>query len=119
MSDSWGGPHVAQLFLTDYCLDSVVDRRSGVRQRRRAVTGDSGSGPALRPMEPPGLAHGSLQGGRRVAQAVAGHSSLTRRMDLGILWRRLRRKPRPDLGRDARRAAASERRRPVDALWGA
>ena len=103
----------------DRCLDAVIDRRGGVRHWPYAVTGDSGSGQARRSMEPPGLAHGSLQGSRRVAQAVAGHSSFTRRMDLGIRWRRLRGKPRPNLGRHARRAAVAEGRRSVDALCGA
>ena len=75
--------------------------------------------PASQPTESSGLAYRSLQGRRRVAQAVAGHSSFARRMDLGILRRCLRRKSGPNLGRHARRAAAAEGRRSVDALRGA
>src|SRR5437879_10496725 len=53
-----------------------------------------------------------------MAQAVAGHASLARRMDLGFLWRRVCRKPGPHLGRHARRTAAAEGCRSVDTLRG-
>ena len=93
----------------DRWLHPVVDRRGVVWHRLYAV----------RPMESPGLAYGSLQSRRRVAQAAAGHASLARRMDMGILRRSLRRKPRPNLGCHARRAAAAEGRRAMDTLCGA
>ena len=73
---------------------------------------------AVGSMEPPGLAYGSLPSSRRMAQAVARHTSLARRLDLGFLRRRLRRKPRPHLGRHARRAAVAEGRRSLDTLRG-
>src|SRR5262249_58796812 len=84
ISDSCGRPYGSQPFFiaANRWLDAILDRRSGIWRRRPAVTGDAGSDQTRRPMELSGLAHGSLPGGRRVAQAVAGHPSLARPPDL-------------------------------------
>src|SRR5207237_9652800 len=78
----------------DRCLDAVIDRRSGVWHWPYAATADPDAGQASRSMEPPGLAHGAPQGSRRVAQAIAGHSTVTRPIDLGIRRRLLHVQPR-------------------------
>ena len=67
-------------------------------------------------MESPGLADRPLPGRRELAQAAARHTAFPRRVDVGIVRRRLRGEPRSDLDRHARRAAASEGRGALDAV---
>ncbi len=96
-------------------VDGLVDcDRLWLRQH--ATTGARGAVRACQPEQPPGLADRRLQGRRGLAEAVARYGPLARRLDVGLVWRRIRRESRSSLGRDARRVAAACGRCAVDTV---
>ena len=70
--------------------------------------------PSSAPSRRPESRHGRLRAGRPLAETVAGHGSLARRVDVGVGRRRVGGESGQGLGDAARRDFAAARRRTMD-----